>query len=114
LVFEERKSEIIKNHGFAVFPTQVELVLEEIEEILDAAVLGIRDERKGEILAAALVTQTGDKSSIREIIEFCRRRLPFFSIPQRFEFFDSLPYEPSGKLSRRLLKEMFMERIRQR
>jgi long-chain acyl-CoA synthetase len=114
VVFEERKDEIIKSTGLAVFPAQVETVLRELEGVLDVAVFGFQHERKGEMLAAAVVRQTDKKPSIREIINFCRGRLPFFSIPQHIEFLDHLPYEAAGKLSRRLVRDIVRERVLQR
>jgi long-chain acyl-CoA synthetase len=114
VLFEERKDEIIKSNGLAVFPAQVEAVLRELEGVLDVAVFGFQHERKGEMLAAAVVRQADKKPSIREIINFCRGRLPFFSIPQHIEFLDHLPYEAAGKLSRRLVRDIVSERVLQR
>lgn len=114
VVFEDRRTDAIKSAGMTVLPTQVEAVLRELVGVCDAAVFGIEDERKGEILAAAVVRRGGDTPSTKEIVAFCSSRLPPFSIPQHFEFLDSLPYEPAGKLSRKILRALVSERIRRR
>jgi long-chain acyl-CoA synthetase len=114
-VFEHRAKGAIKPKGITVYPDTVETVLRQIVGVRDVVVLGIQDERRGEVLAAAVVLQNpGDGPSIRKIRETCKQELSPSSIPQYFELLDELPLDEAGKISRRMLGELIMSRIRSR
>lgn len=112
-LFEHRATDVIKPKGMTVFPSDVENVLRQIEGVRDAIVVGIQHERKGELLAACIVWQDiSGTPSVRRIVQLCKRKLPPFSIPQRFEFLDELPRDDAGKISRRMVGELITTRIR--
>src|SRR5262249_783236 len=114
-LFEHRTTDAIKPKGITVFPCDVESVLRRIEGVQNAIVVGVRHERKGEMLAAAIVCQNNSrKPTVREILAVCKKELPALSIPQIFQFLDELPVDEAGKISRRILGELITARIRQR
>lgn len=88
--------------GFNVYPAEVEHALLELEGVRDVAVIGVPDERLGEVGKAFVVGTglTGDA-----VIAFGRERLANYKTPRSVAFLDALPRNASGKVLKRLLKE---------
>jgi long-chain acyl-CoA synthetase len=99
----ERSSDVVIVNGFNVYPREVEQVLLAIEGVTEAAVVGQRDERAGEVVKAVLVTDPAagvDEAAVRA---FCARRLARFKVPAVIVFVRELPRTPTGKIARRQL-----------
>ncbi len=99
----ERSSDVVIVNGFNVYPREVEQVLLAIEGVTEAAVVGQRDERAGEVVKAVLVTDPAagvDEAAVRE---FCAQRLARFKVPAVITFVQALPRTPTGKIARRQL-----------
>ncbi len=75
----------------------------------DAAVVGIPDEQWGEAVAAVVVTKSGASATVEALQEWVRSRLRSSRMPQRIEFADELPYNETGKLLRRKVREQLAE-----
>jgi acyl-CoA synthetase (AMP-forming)/AMP-acid ligase II len=88
--------------GFNVYPAEVEHALTELAGVRDAAVVGVRDERLGEV-GKAFVVATG--LTEEAVLAFCRERLANYKTPRFVEFLDELPRNASGKVLKRLLTE---------
>jgi len=88
--------------GENVYPAEVESVLHEHPAVADAAVVGIPDERWGEVGVAFVVV--GDDVSAEELIEFVRERLARFKAPKSVRFVDVLPRSGVGKVSKEELR----------
>ncbi len=88
-----------------VFPQEVEEVLYHHPAVLEAAVIGVSQGDKEEVLKAAVVLKEKKSISEGEIIELCRKSLPAYAVPQVVEFVDKLPRNPMGKILRRVLRE---------
>jgi fatty-acyl-CoA synthase len=84
--------------GENVYPAEVESVLYEHEAIADAAVVGVSDERWGEVGIAFVVADRS--TSEEEVIEFVRTRLARFKAPKAVHFVDALPRSAMGKVSK--------------
>lgn len=84
--------------GENVYPAEVESVLYEHGAIADAAVVGVKDERWGEV-GVAFVVADGSASE-EDVIEFVRARLARFKAPKAVHFVDSLPRSAMGKVSK--------------
>jgi acyl-CoA synthetase (AMP-forming)/AMP-acid ligase II len=91
--------------GFNVYPAEVEQALARLAGIVETAVIGIPDERLGEVGKAFVVTRPGCELTAAEVIGFCRERLANFKVPRRVEFRAELPRNPSGKPLKRLLRD---------
>lgn len=102
-----RVKEMIKCSGFSVFPEDVEALLDEHEAILQSAVIGVPDKKRGESVKAFVVLKPEYKGKISEseIIEWSKQKMAAYKYPRYVEFRDSLPEAVSGKVLRRLLKE---------
>lgn len=101
----DRKKDMIIAGGFNIFPREIEEVLFEHPKILEAAVIGVPDEYRGETVKAFVVCKDGASLSAGEVIEFCKSKLAAFKVPKQVEFRDSLPKSNIGKVLRRMLKE---------
>ena len=101
---EDRKKDLILVSGFNVYPNEVEDVVVSHPGVLEAAVVGVQDERSGE--AVRLFAVKKDPSLTKaELIEYCRESLTGYKIPREVIFKDELPKTNVGKVLRRALRE---------
>ncbi|MFQ5425635.1 MAG: class I adenylate-forming enzyme family protein [Gaiellales bacterium] len=109
LFLEGRIDDIIVRGGENISPGEVEDVLLEHEAVADVAVVGVPDEQWGEAVAAAVVTKPGKTVAVDELQDFVKIRLRSSRAPERVEFCDELPYNETGKLLRRVVRQMLGE-----
>jgi long-chain acyl-CoA synthetase len=101
----DRKKDMIIAGGYNIYPADVEAVLFEHPKVLEAAVIGVSHERRGETVKAFIVLKEGASATAEEIIEFCRDNMAAYRAPRIIEFRDSLPKSMVGKVLRRELRE---------
>jgi long-chain acyl-CoA synthetase len=99
----DRSSDVVIVSGFNVFPREVEQVLAELAGVVEAAVVGVPDERLGEVVKAVLVQEQGADLTVESVRAHCAARLARFKVPAVIEFVDRLPRTPTGKVARRQL-----------
>ena len=104
LWIEDRKKDMILVSGFNVYPNEIENVVVEMEGILEAAAIGIPDERSGEIVKVFAV-RTDPSITEQDVIAHCRANLTGYKRPKLIEFRDELPKTNVGKILRRALRE---------
>ncbi len=97
-----RKKLFINISGNKVDPGEVENVLTSHPLVKEAAVLGVSDDKGGELVKSVLVTEDDVESG--EIMEYCSDRLAGYKVPRIVEFVNELPRSPSGKVLRERLK----------
>jgi long-chain acyl-CoA synthetase len=100
----DRKKDIIKTSGFLVFPAEVEEILLTYPNVAEAAVFGVPDEEKGELIKALVVPRDG-KLDIAELQSFLRKHLGKHKQPRRIEVVNQLPKNFLGKVLRRTLRD---------
>ncbi|QRF22674.1 long-chain fatty acid--CoA ligase [Alicyclobacillus sp. TC] len=100
----DRKKDMIIASGYNVYPREVEEALYRHPAILEAAVIGVEDDYRGETVKAYVVLRPGMSVSEEELHAFCREQLAAYKVPRSFEFRDSLPKSAVGKVLRRALK----------
>jgi fatty-acyl-CoA synthase len=95
--------------GENVYPAEVEVVLHEHAAVADAAVVGVQDERWGEVGVAFVVA----KSPVSEeaVIEHCRARLAHYKVPKRVRFVDALPMSAMNKVQKDELRALDTEEV---
>ncbi|MEW6111039.1 MAG: long-chain fatty acid--CoA ligase [Thermodesulfobacteriota bacterium] len=105
--FFDRKRDLIKYKGYAVFARHVEEVLYNHPQIKAAGVVGVPDPRVGAIIKAYVVLQpeARGKVSEEEIIAYCHEHLAHYKVPKIVEFRGELPKTDVGKVSRRELRD---------
>ncbi|OBG93277.1 fatty acid--CoA ligase [Mycobacterium sp. E3251] len=91
--------------GFNVYPAEVEQVLARMEGVADAAVIGVPDERLGEVGRAFVVPRPGADLDEQSVIAYTREHLANFKAPRSVRFVDALPRNPGGKVVKPQLRE---------
>lgn len=100
LYFISRKDDIIKTAGEMVSPKEVENVLYEIDDVVEAAVVGISDEILGNAVKAFVVLRAGSQLTEKDIILHCQKYLESFMVPKFIAFQRELPKTTTGKIRR--------------
>lgn len=104
-----RKKDMIISGGMNIFPAEIEDVLRQHPTVLDAAVIGIPDERWGERVCAVIEAETEAEIDEAELIEFCKERMASYRKPSIIRVVDELPRTASGKAQKFLLRERFAD-----
>ncbi len=99
----DRMKDMYISGGENVYPAEVEAVLAELTEIAGVAVIGVADERWGEVGRAFVTLRPGSALSTDAIMEHCRARLARFKAPARIVLTESIPRTASGKAQKHLL-----------
>ncbi len=107
LFIVDRSKDVIISGGTNIYPREVEEVLYGHPGVLEAAVVGLADEKWGEAVNAVVVIREGHEVSERELIDYCDRRMAGYKKPKAVKFVDALPRNPSGKILKRELRERF-------
>ncbi len=102
----DRKKDVVICGGENVYPVEVEEVLHHHPRVYDVAVIGIPDERLGEVVAAVVDLKPGATLTKEEILVFCEQQLPRYKRP-RVIIFDKVPRSPTGKLEKPKLREKY-------
>ncbi|MGY9075324.1 MAG: AMP-binding protein [Acidimicrobiales bacterium] len=105
----DRKKDMYINGGFNVYPAEIERVMAEHSDIGQVAVIGIADERLGEVGAAFIVATPSADPVEAEIISWCREQMANYKVPRHVWTVDALPLNPSGKVLKTDLREMVGE-----
>ncbi len=101
---EDRKKDMILVSGFNVYPNEIEGIAVELEGVLEAAAVGIPDEKSGEIVKL-FVVRSDPSITKNDVLNFCRDNLTGYKIPKQIEFRDELPKTNVGKILRRALRD---------
>lgn len=100
----DRKKELIIISGFNVYPREVEEVIYSYPKVKEAAVIGVKNESRGEYVKAFVVLKEGEVCSSKDLLHYLRERLANYKIPRKIEFVQDLPKNATGKIMKRLLK----------
>jgi fatty-acyl-CoA synthase len=101
----DRVKDMIISGGENVYPVEVEAAIAELEEVASCAVVGVPDQRWGEVGLAFVVVRAGARLSAETVRGHLTDRLARYKIPKTIEFVTDLPRNASGKLLRRPLRE---------
>jgi len=105
LFLEGRIDDVIVRGGENLSPGEIEEVLLEHASVADCAVVGVPDLQWGEAVAAVIVRRAGSTVDSTELCTLVKERLRSSRVPSRVEFWDELPYNETGKLLRRKVRE---------
>ena len=103
LFIVDRIKDLIKTHGYQVWPREIEEVLAAHPAVAEVGVAGVPDQAKGEVAKAWVVLRPGQRADAEELRAFCRERLAPYKVPAVVEFRAELPKSMVGKVLRRAL-----------
>ena len=101
---EDRKKDMILVSGFNVYPNEIENVVVELDGILEAAAIGVKDERAGEVVKIFAVRKDPSVTE-QDVLDYCKQNLTGYKRPKHVEFREELPKTNVGKILRRALRE---------
>ena len=104
-----RAKEMIIRGGENIYPAEIENAIRELEAVADVAVIGVPDERYGEVCAAYVRLAEGASLSPEQMREQLQGRVARYKIPAYVRLLDELPLTPSGKIQKFILRERFLD-----
>jgi acyl-CoA synthetase (AMP-forming)/AMP-acid ligase II len=107
LTITDRLKDMYICGGFNVYPAEIEQVLARLDGVAESAVIGVPDERLGEVGKAFVVTKPGVEVDEATVIAYAREHLANFKVPRSVEFLEVLPRNPGGKVVKPALRERF-------
>jgi len=105
LFVTDRKKDMIVSGGENVYPREVEDVLHEHPDVLEAAVIGVPDEKWGERVHAVLVARNGVELDLDRVLAYARSRLAGYKVPKSSQLVNELPKNATGKVVKTVLRE---------
>ncbi|MRG92766.1 acyl-CoA synthetase [Polyangium spumosum] len=103
----DRKKDMFISGGENVYPAEIEKVLYEHPAVAQVAVIGVADEKWGEVGRAIVVTKPGQTVTEEAILAHCRDNLAKYKVPRSVLFVDAMPISAAGKILKRELKEKY-------
>jgi len=105
LYLHDRMKDMVVSGGENIYPAEVENVLLAHRAVVDAAVIGVPDDKWGETVKAIVVLAPGSVLDEADVIAHCRANLAHYKCPTSVESLETLPRNPSGKILKRQLRE---------
>ena len=103
-----RFKDMIISGGENVYAAEVEAVFRDHPAVQEAALIGLPDEKWGEVGVMVVVLKAGQTTTEDELRAFCSQRLARYKVPKRVVFADALPYSPYGKVMKAELKQRYL------
>jgi long-chain acyl-CoA synthetase len=98
-----RKKDLIISAGENIYPREIEEVVAQHPNVKEVAVIGVKDEVRGEVPKAFVIPRENTSLDDKELRAFCREKLANYKIPKYFEIVPDLPRTPTGKVLKRML-----------
>ena len=109
LKITDRKKDMIISGGFNAYPAEIENLLLDHPHIAQVAVVGVPDERLGEVGAAFVVAATGTTPDPAEIVAWAREHMANYKVPRTVRVVDALPFNAGGKVMKFELREQLAQ-----
>jgi len=107
IYIQDRIKDMIVSGGENVYSLEVESALFAHPEVVDAAVIGIPDEKYGEAVKACIVKKEGSSLSEEQLIDFCKDKIASYKKPRSVDFISEVPRNASGKVLKKKLREPY-------
>lgn len=105
----DRTKDMIVTNGFNVYPKEVESLIMELESVQSVAVVGIKDEIRGEQVFAFVELRPGQHLDPSDVIHYCDQHLARFKVPREVVVIPEIPLTASGKIQRFKLRELALQ-----
>ncbi len=102
----DRKKDMIIASGYNIYPVEIDNLLYDIPEILEACTVGVPHEYRGETVKSFIVLKEGKTLTEEQVVNYCKERLAPYKVPKIIEFVGELPKSTVGKILRRELRDM--------
>jgi len=112
ILITDRKKDMVLVGGFNVYPRDVEDILFQHPKVALAAVVGVPDDKSGEMVKAYVQLKPGETASEQEILDFCKENMAGYKRPKIVEFRDELPVSNVGKILRRVLRDEELDKAK--
>jgi len=106
---EDRVKDMFISGGENVYPAEVERAVSELEGVTEVAVIGVPDDRWGEVGKAFIATEEGSDLTGDDVLAHCRARLAGYKRPRTVEVLDALPRNATGKVLKHVLRAPYWE-----
>jgi long-chain acyl-CoA synthetase len=103
----DRRREVILVNGFNVYPREIELVIEDLPNVAECAVVGVSDDATGEAVTALVVARRDAELTPEQIAEHCASRLARFKCPTVIRVVSALPHSATGKVAKGRLRDVY-------
>jgi len=107
LYIVDRKKDMFISGGENVYPAEVENAIYEVAQVAENAVIGLADEKWGEVGCAVVVLKEGEEMSEAQLVDVLKTRLARYKIPKKVVFVDQLPRNAAGKVLKNILRETY-------
>ncbi|MFH1129727.1 MAG: long-chain fatty acid--CoA ligase [Pseudomonadota bacterium] len=104
-----RKKDMIIAGGYNIYPDEIDNILMMHPSVLEAATIGVPDEKRGETVKSFVVLKLGEEVTSEELRNFCKEQLAAYKVPTQIEFRNELPKSPILKILRRDLRDHEMQ-----
>jgi acyl-CoA synthetase (AMP-forming)/AMP-acid ligase II len=109
LYITDRIKDMIISGGENIYPAEIERVMAEHPQIQDVAVIGVPDERWGEVPKAVVVAKPGATIDTEQLLAWCRQQIASFKCPKTVDVVAELPRNPTGKILKKDLRKPYWQ-----
>lgn len=106
----DRATDIIIVNGFNVYPQEVENALCKHPAVQSAVAVGEKNRLAGEIVKAFVILKEGKETAEKELIDYCKKNLAHYKVPRRIGFLEEFPMSAAGKILRRELRKIEIDK----
>ncbi|HEX6959940.1 MAG TPA: acid--CoA ligase, partial [Ferrovibrio sp.] len=106
----DRIKDMYISGGENVYPAEVEIVIYKFPGVLECAVLGVPDEKWGEVGCAYILPQPGQTIDAEALRQFCRQNLAAYKVPNYVEIVQDFPRTAAGKVQKHVLRNRYMKK----
>lgn len=111
LKITDRMKDMFIVGGFNCYPAEIENMLATCEGVAQSAVIGIPDERMGEVAMAYIVAKPGADISAEKITAWCKQNMANYKVPRRVEIIDAFPLNATGKVMKFVLRDRALGKV---
>jgi malonyl-CoA/methylmalonyl-CoA synthetase len=102
-----RNKDLIISGGYNVYPKEIESFIDELDDVIESAVIGVPHADFGEAVTAVVIAKPGAMLSEADVISALKQKIAGFKVPKRVHFLQELPRNAMGKVQKNLLREQF-------
>ena len=111
LKITDRMKDMFIVGGFNCYPAEIENMLATCDGVAQSAVIGIPDERMGEVAMAYIVAKAGSELTAEKVVTWCKQNMANYKVPRRVEIVDAFPLNATGKVMKFVLRDRALGKV---